>query len=182
MSDLVWYIFQDGKQEGPFGLEQIQEMFRSKRASEQAFVFKTGWKDWKPFAESQAELGLGSATPPPPPPPPGGAAMAERRKFLPRMSISGKIIIHNEGQLSIGKGVNISPGGIFVETDQKLFKVGDTIRLTCKIEKPTLTFQASATVIRYSTQSPKGYGLKFENLSDEISNSLKKIFEAENRK
>ncbi len=180
MSDLNWYLFQDGKQEGPFELAVIQEMFRSKKASEQAFVFKTGWKDWKPFIECQSELGLVSSQSLPPPPPAGG--MVERRKFLPRTSISGKIIIHNEGQLSIGKGVNISPGGIFVETDQKLFKVGDLIKLTCKVEKPSLSFQASATVVRYSTQSPKGYGLQFENLNEDVVNSIQKYIDAENVK
>ena len=58
MSDLVWYVYQTSQQLGPFTTEQISQMFHTKMIGLDAYLFKVGWKDWRPLEDSAEELGF----------------------------------------------------------------------------------------------------------------------------
>ena len=175
MSEQVWYVYQNGQQLGPFAGHQIKQMADSKMIPQDAYVFKVGWKDWRPIEETYAEIGVENM--------PDSVASAERRSAAPRASIGGRVIVHNNGQLVIGAGVNISSTGIFVETKDQIFTVGERLKLSVRSEHLTKAFNVSAQVVRFNSD-PRfslGYGLRFEDLDDSIALEIQKAVDAYNR-
>ena len=43
MSDQIWYVAVDGKQEGPYKAEEIEERIRSGSVARGAHVYRTAW-------------------------------------------------------------------------------------------------------------------------------------------
>ncbi|HBZ19735.1 MAG TPA: virion core protein (lumpy skin disease virus) [Bacteroidales bacterium] len=65
---VVYMIYNDGKQSGPFNLQQLQVMVQNGQLNKETIVWKQGMSNWDQ-AGNVAELSfiLGSVTPPPPP-------------------------------------------------------------------------------------------------------------------
>lgn len=167
MSEQVWYVYQNGQQLGPFSEPQVKQMISIKMIPQDAYIFKVGWKDWRPLEEAFDELGI--ATHPKIP-----QLTQERRESAPRATISGRVIVHNNGQLVIGSGVNISATGIFVETADRLFTIGENLKLSVRSDSLSKPFNATASVIRYNAD-PKfsiGYGLHFIELDPKIAGEI----------
>lgn len=166
MDNRIWYMYQSQKQMGPFELDQVQQLYNNNMISEDAYVFKVGWKDWRPIEECYNDLGV--------PPASGGSGegvpepekIEKRRASAPRASIKGRVDVHNGAQFSAGIGVNISSTGIFVETRDKIFNVGEALKLTVRCDALSKPFNVTAMVIRFNSDDnfPVGYGLKFEDL------------------
>lgn len=163
MKNEAWYVYQNGQQNGPMEKEEVASMLASGQVASDAFLFKGGWKDWKPLAECASEFA--AATMPPPPP------TSDTDERPPRATISGQIIVHNNGDLIIGSGVNISSSGIFVETSEKLFSVGEIIKLTCRVEGLSKPFNAQARVVRFHKEGAElpGYGVQFEDIETGVA-------------
>lgn len=166
MNDQVWYLYQNGQQLGPFGTQQVTQLFVTNMIAEDGYIFKVGWKDWLPIEEGYEALGLEK-----PENASWDAEQQERRRAnAPRGSIKGRVVVHNNGQLTIGQGVNISSTGIFVETSDQLFTVGEQLKLSVRADGQIKAFNAEAQVIRFNSDDkfPLGYGLQF-TLIDDIS-------------
>jgi len=180
MQEQIWYVFQNEQQIGPFALEQVQQMYTSKMMTTDAYLYRAGWKDWRPVAECYEEIGVphpqNKKTPDVQQP------MKQKRTGAPRASIEGRVIVHNNGQLVIGTGVNISMTGIFVETTDQMFTVGERLKLTVKSDELAKPFNVVAQVIRYNADPrlPVGYGLMFENLDPLIREEIKELVAAHN--
>ncbi len=168
MTDQLWYVYQGGQQIGPFETAQVTQMLHSKMIAQDAYLFKVGWKDWRPLEDSYEELGL---------PNPGAPASNSRRMGAPRASILGRVIVHNNGQLVIGQGVNISATGMFVETTDQLFTVGEKLKLSVRCDGVARPFNAVAMVIRYNSDPrfPVGYGLQFEGLDSRLQTEIQDL-------
>lgn len=168
MSDLVWFVYQGGLQTGPFSAQHVREKLDKKELALDSFLFKAGWKDWRQVSDCLEDLGSKVIVPPPPP-------VASQRP--PRATISGQIIVHNNGQLVIGTGVNISSSGIFVETEDLIFKLGESLKLTCRVKGFAKSFNTEAEVIRFSNgpHEAKGYGLKFTKIDSSIKLQIEKL-------
>ena len=72
MSDKVWYIAVGGKQQGPFGLAEIQPRFQSGELGADTYVYGPGMSDWAPAStrrefSATAPAPAAAAAPPPPP-------------------------------------------------------------------------------------------------------------------
>lgn len=179
MSEQVWYIYQQNQQLGPFTADQLQQMITIKMIAQDAYLFKVGWKDWRPIEETMHELGVPSSEMTAP----RSAADAESRRLgAPRASIRGRIVVHNNGQVSIGNGVNISSTGIFIETKDELFRLGEELKLSVKVEGSVKPFNTSAKVVRYTTDPnfSVGYGLQFVDLPKEIRDEILALVQAVN--
>lgn len=174
MQQEMWYIYQNSQQAGPFPKEKVVEMLTSNMISQNAFLFKGGWKDWRPLNECVGELKEGASDETPPIPPQNEQELADRP---PRATINGQIIVHNNGELVIGGGVNISSSGVFVETDQKIFNVGETLKLTCRVDGLSKPFNAEADVMRLNEDpsKPLGYGLSFTNIDETIAQEIDQL-------
>ncbi len=175
MNDQVWYVYQKGQQLGPFGDDQIKQMTTTKMIAQDAYLFKVGWKDWRPIEDCGDELGMDVPAPP-------VEAPTDRRTTAPRATVSGRVIVHNNGQLVIGSGVNISSTGIFVETKDQIFTVGEKLKLSVRIENLSRPFNVVAQVVRYNSDPDKaiGYGLKFEDLDEGIAEEIQASIDAKN--
>lgn len=172
MNEQNWYVYQQGQQLGPFANTQITQMIASNMIAQDAYLFKVGWKDWRPIEETYEELGL--------PKPQSAVVSPERRAAAPRASIQGRVIVHNNGQLVIGAGVNISSTGIFVETSDQLFTVGERLKLSVRVEGLVKAFNVVAQVMRFNSD-PRyaiGFGLKFESLDGGIASEIEKLVAA----
>ncbi len=192
-TEQTWYVHQNGQTLGAFAVAQITQMVDSKMIPQDAYLFKVGWKDWRPIEECWEELGIENkrSTMPPAAPgttAPGGVAPvtvkeSERRAAAPRATIQGRVIVHNNGQLVIGGGVNISSTGIFVETKDQLFTVGERLKLSVRADAFTKPFNVVAQVMRYNSDPrfPVGYGLRFEDLDDGMSREIQKAVDEQNR-
>ena len=180
MNEQIWYVYQNGQQLGPFAVGQVRQMVDSKMIPQDAYLFKVGWKDWHPIEECGGELGEGAERPALPVQP--TKSQTERREAAPRASIAGRVIVHNNGQLVIGGGVNISSTGIFVETKDQLFTVGERLKLSVRAETFTKPFNVVAQVVRFNSDPhlPVGYGLQFEDLDNNIAKNIQKAVDAAN--
>lgn len=180
MNEQVWYVYQNGQQLGPFAGQQIRQMVDSKMIPQDAYLFKVGWKDWRPIEETFGELGIDGAAAPQPA---AADKASERRDAAPRASISGRIIVHNNGQLVIGTGANISSTGIFVETKDQLFTVGERLKLSVRADAFARPFNVEAQVVRYNSDPnfPVGYGLKFEDLDEALAREIQGAVDAQNQ-
>lgn len=178
MSEQVWYLFQNGQQVGPFDTQQVTQLFVNKMISQDGYIFKVGWKDWRPLEEGLEELGLEK-----PEESQNPTEIEKRRKNSPRASVAGRIVIHNNGQLAIGKGVNISTTGLFVETKEQIFTVGEQLKLSVRCEGLDNAFNAEAQVIRYNTDArwPVGYGLQFVEINDKAKDGIQDLVDELNR-
>ena len=58
MDDRIWYIYQNSQQMGPFDPEQVKQLSSNSMISREAYLFKVGWKDWRPIEECAEEIGL----------------------------------------------------------------------------------------------------------------------------
>jgi len=172
-NDQIWYVYQEKQQLGPFTSPQVVQLIQTRLVKPEAFLFKVGWKDWRPMEETLIELGLPSASP---------ESSKERRKLAPRASVSGQVVVHNNGKLTIGEGVNISSTGIFVETKEQMFTVGEKLKLTVKAKGLKKSFHVTAQVVRFNsdTRYPVGYGLMFEALSQEVAEDIQALVDAQN--
>lgn len=172
-SDQAWYIYQNSQQLGPFAADQLKQLHSNNMISHEAYLFKVGWKDWRPMEECLAELGLAAQSSLPPP---------HRVQGAPRASIQGRVIVHNNGQLAIGTGVNISATGIFVETRDELFTIGEKLKLSVRCDGIKKPFNVIAEVIRFNIDPrfPVGYGLKFETIEPEIKAEIEQLVRAQN--
>jgi len=168
MNDQIWYVYQKGQQLGPFATPQISQMIHTNMIAQDAYLFKVGWKDWRPIEETYEEIGLNK---------PQGKASDERRAAAPRATISGRIVVHNNGQLIIGQGVNISSTGLFVETRDQIFKVGEKLKLSVRIDGFAKAFNATVHVMRFNSDPryPVGFGMRFENLDATLADEIEKF-------
>jgi hypothetical protein len=177
MNEQIWYVYQNQQQLGPFTGLQVKQMIDNKMMAQDAYLFKVGWKDWRPIEETYDELGL---------PPPAGAAAAgnlsERRDAAPRAAVNGRVVVHNNGQLVIGAGVNISSTGIFVETKDQIFTVGEKLKLSVRAEGFAKPFNAVAQVVRFNSDPrfPIGYGLRFEELDEGVARDIQRTVDVQN--
>jgi hypothetical protein len=169
MSDQNWFVYQGNQQLGPFSTAQLVQMLDSKMIAQDAYLFKVGWKDWRPHEECAEELGLKVSSPQP--------TSAERRSAAPRATIQGRVIVHNNGQLIIGSGVNISATGIFVETQDQIFTVGEKLKLSVRIDGFVKAFNVIARVVRFNSdpRNPVGFGLSFEGLDRGIGDEIERM-------
>ncbi len=179
MSEQVWYLFQNGQQVGPFDTQQVTQLFVNKMISQDGYIFKVGWKDWRPLEDGLEELGLES----PDDTQTNPGAVERRRINSPRASVKGRVVIHNNGQLAIGKGVNISLTGLFVETTEQIFTVGEQLKLSVRCDGLDNAFNAEAQVVRYNTDArwPIGYGLQFVEIPNRAKNEIQNLVDEINR-
>lgn len=177
MSEQTWYLYQNGQQVGPFDDEQVTQLFLTNMIAKDGYIFKIGWKDWRPVEEGYEALGLPNPNKAQMSPSEYQAHVDQRQSGAPRASIVGRAVIHNSGQVSIGRTVNISVVGIFIETQEQLFTIGDVIKLSLRAEGLSRAFNAEASVIRYNQDSkyPSGYGLKFTKIEKDIQDSIQKL-------
>ena len=170
----IWYIFQDAQQTGPYEEKHIRESLQKGDIAGDAYLFKVGWKDWRPVEDCTSELGTSVAT--------SSASTTDRRTRAPRATIKGRVIVHNNGQLVIGGGVNISSSGIFVETPDLIFNVGETLKLTCRVDGFLKAFNVTAKVMRFNSDKrfPIGYGLKFSALDQVIALEIQRLVDQAN--
>ena len=91
--------------------------------------------------------------------------------------MSGRVVVHNNGQLSIAHGVNISVTGIFVETQEQIFTVGERLKLSVRCDGMDKPFNVEAQVIRFNsdTRYPVGYGLQFIQLDPRIGDEIQRM-------
>lgn len=178
MSDQVWYLYQNGQQVGPFDTQQVSQLFVNSMIAEDGYIFKVGWKDWRPIEEGYEALGLER---------PDGVDVSDstverRRANAPRATLSGRVVVHNNGQISIGHGVNISATGIFVETNDQIFTIGEQLKLSVRCDGLNKAFNAEATVIRFNSDQrfPVGYGLQFTSIEDKNRNDIQQLVESLN--
>ncbi|SMF34586.1 PilZ domain-containing protein [Pseudobacteriovorax antillogorgiicola] len=181
MSEQVWYLYQNGQQIGPFDTQQVHQLMTNKMISQEGFIFKVGWKDWRPLEDGLEELGVAADSGAEAPPDP--EAMERRRANSPRASVKGRVAVHNNGQLTVGSGVNISETGIFVETREELFTVGEQLKLSVRCNGLDKAFNAEAVVVRYNSDSryPVGYGLQFVEIPDKAREDIHRLVEELNR-
>lgn len=185
MSELVWYIFQNGKQIGPFDDSQLSQMMVNSMVNDDAYLFKAGWKEWRPIEDVGDELagivGTG-VTPPTPKLAVDDKALEQRKKQAPRATIRGEVLAHNGNHLTVAQGANISASGIFLDTKDTAFEAGETLTLTIRCSGIGKPFNAHAKVIRHS-DNPKygiGYGLQFLDLREDYKLRIEQLVDETN--
>ena len=191
MSEFSWYVYQAGQQMGPFSDEQVRQLLTIKMISQDAFIFKDGWEDWRSIKEIFSDTQANQAPPPSPPAPTSGAVPKQPRpqqhlqQRMARVGIKGRVVAHNDGRVIISGGINISASGIFVETEIENktpgFQVGEHIKLTIKADDLSYPFNVVAEMMRFNSDNsnhPTGYGMKFIDLPADIKTDIERLASA----
>ena len=175
---------------GPFSDEQVRQLLTIKMISQDAFIFKDGWEDWRSikeiFSETQANQPSSASPPAPasaaPPEQPQPQPQQQLQQRMARVGIRGRVVAHNDGRVIISGGINISASGIFVETEIENrapgFQVGERIKLTIKADDLSYPFNVVAEMMRFNSDSsnhPTGYGMKFIDLPAEIKTDIERL-------
>lgn len=172
---------------GPFSDEQVRQLLTIKMISQDAFIFKDGWEDWRSIKEIFSDTQANQATPTPPPAPTGGNSQQPQpeqqlHQRMTRVGIKGRVVAHNDGRVIISGGINISASGIFVETEVENkapgFQVGERIKLTIKADDLSYPFNVVAEMMRFNSDSsnhPTGYGMKFIDLPADIKTDIERL-------
>ena len=73
--------------------------------------------------------------------------------------------------------MNISSSGIFVETQEQIFTVGEKLKLSVRIDGFVKSFNVFARVVRFNSdpRNPVGFGLSFEGLDKNIGDELERL-------
>lgn len=174
-TDSVWYLYQNNQQVGPFDTQQITQLLTNKMISQDSYIFKAGWKDWRVLASGYEELGLEL-------PAEFKAKPSDKREKAPRAGVSGRIVVHSGDQVSFGKGVNISSSGLFVETTEQVFSVGQKLKISVRCEGLEKAFNAEAQIVRYNSDPkfPIGYGFQFTEIDNEDLAAIKALVASKN--
>jgi len=77
MSEAQWYVAVQGRQEGPFQIQDIVARIRAGTLGRDAHVFSAGMANWVPITSTEAFREAFSAAPALPPPPPARGAAHE---------------------------------------------------------------------------------------------------------
>ena len=176
-SDSVWYLYQNNQQVGPFDTQQITQLLTNKMISHDSYIFKAGWKDWRVLAEGYKDLGI-------PLPAEFASKPSDKRGNAPRAGVSGRVVVLSEEQASFGRGVNISTTGMFVETSDQLFSVGQSLKVSVRCDGLDKAFNAEAQVVRYNSDPshPIGYGFQFTSIESANVAAIQKLVDQENEK
>lgn len=206
MSEFIWYVYQSGQQMGPFSDAQVRQLLSINMIAQEAFIFKEGWDDWREIKEvfgkkdemqspalpvvpsKKDELSLDSSV-----------VLEDdfaddddeqegfddssggSQQRMPRVGVKGRVIAHNDGQVIMSGGINISASGIFVETEVEntdpSFQVGEQIKLTVKADDLSYPFNVVAEMMRFNSDPnyPTGYGMRFVDLPSTIRADIERL-------
>ena len=198
MNEFIWYVYQSGQQMGPFSDAQVRQLLSINMIAQDAFIFKEGWEDWRDikevFAKDEAQSPSMPAVP--------QAEIAldndalndpftddqqlddegdNGQQRMPRVGVKGRVIAHNDGQVIMSGGINISASGIFVETEVEntdpSFRVGEQIKLTVKADDLNYPFNVVAEMMRFNSDPnhPTGYGMRFIDLPATIRADIEQL-------
>ncbi len=168
MTQPIWYIYQNEQQLGPFTDAQVVQLHSNKMVAESAYIFKSGWEEWKPIEDGLKLLGVESIEN-------ANSHEGDERREHRRASISGRIIVHNRGDVTYADGINISENGLFFETQNEVFKMGEEVKVTIQVREFTRPYNARGVVTRHSSDPEWliGYGIKFESLDPRLRDEIK---------
>lgn len=85
-------------------------------------------------------------------------------QLFPRVSMNGRVYIHNDHSLFIAPLGNISEGGIFIDR-MTAIPCGDRVRLVIKATNFKAPLQAKGKVIRVNHHGREGLAVEFTTLS-----------------
>jgi Tfp pilus assembly protein PilZ len=170
MTQPIWYIYQNEQQLGPFTDAQISQLHSNKMVADSAYIFKSGWEEWKPIKDGLKMLGIGDSASSE-----KESELGDERRDSRRASISGRIIVHNRGDMTYAEGINISENGLFFETQQEVFKMGEEVKVTIQVREFTRPYNARGVVTRHNSDPDWliGYGIRFEALDPRLRDEIK---------
>ena len=83
----------------------------------------------------------------------------------------------------IGSGVNISATGMFVETTDQMFAVGERLKISVRVDGFSRPFNVLAQVVRYNgdPKLPIGYGLRFDDIDPAVAKDIQQAIDRQNQ-
>lgn len=162
MAENVWYYFDGEAQVGPVSEEKLRALVVSGQVTPEYYVFRNGFDDWKLLSEVSELAAL-------------APRISGRRPVAERAPITEVVIAHNGRHIASGVLRNISVSGVFFETSDRSFQVGDDLKLTLtqgqELGKP---IHLRCRVARYSANNKPavGYGLEILDLTEEIQQRI----------
>ncbi len=177
MSNKVWYIHQNEQQMGPFESEQLLQLRDNNMISQNAFVFKAGWQDWRPVKTIWVDIEAQALGRPAIIPEVSKEESNAERRNDDRANVSGRIIAHNGSQIVFASAVNVSENGLFIATNEETFHVGEELKITIQIEQLDKSFNATVQVAHFNSNASfiKGYGLIFKEVNNVMRSQIKDL-------
>lgn len=162
MTENVWYYYDGEKQFGPVGDDKLKTLICSGHVTPEYYVFGAGFDDWRPLTEVEDLAKL-------------APQISGRRPAAERAPIVEVVIAHNGRNIASGTLCNISVSGVFFQTKDMVFDVGEEVKLTLKegaeLGKP---IHLHCRVARHSpTRHPSvGYGLEILDLDEDTQRRI----------
>lgn len=172
-NDRVWFYYANKKQIGPLPLSDLKTAVRASSLGPDDYVYREGFPDWKKLREVEELSDSGWASEPTlkilqaTQKSPSGGSKGSNRRASDRAPVEELVLAHNDEFIVAGSLTDISPSGVFFETERPIFSVNDEIKLTLKegrgLGKP---MNLRGTIVRQTIQQGRGigYGLELLNL------------------
>ncbi len=171
-SDPTWYVKQEssGRLSGPFTFQEVVGMLQGGSLSKDDKIAKVGSDRFNKIEqqyEFNAKYSIETVV----------ENGVERQKILirrrhPRATYMTDAQISLNGQVFHAKCVNISAGGVLLETANLDVSLNDQLELTLMPGAITKQIQTTALVIGKIPKNPPGFALKFVNLSIEDKEAI----------
>lgn len=165
VNERIWFYYAQDTQVGPMTESDLLTVIAEGSLKETDYVYREGFNDWRVLSEvselrqtNKSHLTSVPATPNSP---------TSRRD--PRAMIHELVVAHNDNSVATGHIKNISVSGVYLETEDAVFKLNDEVKLTLKegkgLGKP---MHLRAVVVRQVRENGLhvGYGLELRGLDE----------------
>ena len=165
LNERVWFFYSKEEQVGPMTESDLRVAISEGTLKDSDYVYREGFPDWRVLGEvtelrQPPQSHLVSV-------PISEAPTAARR--APRAMIQELVVAHNDNNIATGHIKNISVSGLYLETEDAVFKMNDEVKLTLKegkgLGKP---MHLKAVVVRQARENGLhvGYGLELKGLDE----------------
>jgi hypothetical protein len=165
LNERIWFYYANEEQVGPMTELELKTAIAEGTLADSDLVYREGFPDWRVLGEvselrEPVKVPLASI--------PISSSAAKGRR-APRAMIHELVVAHNDTHVASGHITNISTTGVFLETEDAVFKMNDDVKLTLKegkgLGKP---MHLKAVVVRQARENGIhiGYGLELRGLDE----------------
>ena len=149
---------------GPFDLDMLKQLYKSKRINGKTLIFFPGLDVWRVLASFEDFEKTFNELPP--------VISEEDKRAWERKPFTARLFFTNEDKFFEGICKDISLGGMMVLINSFVCQLGDVISLNVHPDQEEYQFVTKAKVVRILDNNT-GFSLQFVDLSPEATSAIK---------
>ncbi len=180
----LYFVFFHKSQYGPFTNQELKHLFEAHKLDSTAYLWQTGWPNWKSVSEIEEFAKIASTTPvqkteksskesKPKKDKTKIVSNRRERRTTPRKPLIARLFVSNNEDVVIAVCRDISIGGMQVLTDRIPGEIGTKIKLnvTPADSKKVTGFIAEGEIVR-KLEDGRGFSFRFTKLSSDAKKTI----------